>query len=317
MEKAYVVGIDMGGTNTPFGIVDHAGNIISEGSVPTNKHSEIEKYIDDLYEGLMPLIHKAGGVENIQGIGIGAPNGNFYKGTIEFAPNLPWKGVIHLAQLISDKFGIPAVLTNDANAAAIGEMIYGNAKGEKDFIMITLGTGVGSGIVANGELIYGHDGFAGEVGHTIYNPEGRQCGCGRKGCLETYASAGGIVKTAIEMLENSDKESILKNFKREDLSARTIGMAAQEGDELAIEVFDYTAKILGLKLADSVAHTSPSSIYIFGGVANAGDVLMKPLKKHFEDALLAIFKNKINIRLSGLNARNAAILGAAALIKKA
>jgi len=316
MEKPYVIGIDMGGTNTAFGIVDKDGNIISRGSVKTATHDDIKLYINDLHDGLQPLIDSAGGIDNFRGIGIGAPNGNFYKGTIEFAPNLRWKGVIHLAGLVSEKFGLPALLTNDANAAAIGEMIYGHAKGEKDFIMITLGTGVGSGIVANGELIYGHDGFAGEVGHTIFDPEGRTCGCGRKGCLETYTSAGGIVKTAHEMLEKSNEPSLLRNMGKEEITARTIGDAAQKGDTIALDVFDITAKILALKLSDSVAHTSPSSIYIFGGVANAGDVLMKPLKKYFEEYLLEIFKNKINIRLSGLNASDAAVLGAAALILK-
>jgi glucokinase len=253
----------------------------------------------------------------LAGIGIGAPNGNYYNGTIEFAPKLEWKGIIPVVQLMKKHFpSVSVVLTNDANAAAIGEMIYGYAKEEKDFIMITLGTGVGSGIVSGGRLIYGHDGFAGEIGHTIYDPNGRLCGCGRKGCLETYASASGIVKTAVELLKKTDTPSELRKFKTEEITAKMIGEAANLGDEIAIETFEITTRILGLKLADSVAHTSPSSIYIFGGVAKAGNELMKPLKRHFENSLLEIYRNKIKIRLSGLPENDAAILGAAALIQQ-
>lgn len=314
MEKPFVIGIDMGGTNTAFGIVDENGNIIAESSVKTATHSDINLYINDLCDAIIQLSNKFGGLDKIKGIGIGAPNGNFYTGSIEFAPNLPWKGVIPFAKLINEKLNLYTFLTNDANAAAIGEMIYGKAKGEKDFIMITLGTGVGSGIVANGQLIYGHDGFAGEIGHTIYDPNGRVCGCGRKGCLETYASAGGIVKTAIEFLENNDDKSILRDIAINELSAKNIAEAANLNDKIAIDVYDYTAKVLGLKLADSIAHTSPSTIYIFGGVANAGEVLMKPLEKYMNEYCLKIFKNKVKLEVSGLSSGDAAILGAAALV---
>jgi glucokinase len=313
--KTYTIGIDIGGTTSVIGLVGSDGIISERETVRTKDYATPEMFFETISEIIKRFdpIQKNEG--QLSGIGIGAPNGNFYNGTIEFAPNLEWKGVIPVVKILKKHFpAIPVVLTNDANAAAIGEMIYGHAKGEKDFIMITLGTGVGSGIICGGKLVYGHDGFAGEIGHTIYDPKGRPCGCGRKGCLETYASAGGIVKTAIELLGQTNSNSILRQYSADKLTSKLIGEAAQQGDELATEVFDITARILGLKLADSVAHTSPSSIYIFGGVANAGNVLMEPLKKHFEDSLLEIYKNKINIRLSGLPENDAAILGAAALI---
>ena len=314
LKGKYKVGIDIGGTNSVLGVVDVSGNILAESSIKTALHNDINLFIQDLDDELEKMLEGVTAISNIQGIGIGAPNGNFYTGNIEFAPNLPWKGVIPLAKLIENKTGIKTVLTNDANAAAIGEMIYGNAQGEKDFIMITLGTGVGSGIVANGQLIYGHDGFAGEIGHTIYDPNGRECGCGRKGCLETYASAGGIVATAKELLAKNSNKSVLREISLEDLSAKNIAFAAENGDETAIEVYDLTAKILGIKLADSIAHTSPATIYIFGGVANAGDILLKPLEKYMNQYVLEIYRNKVQLKLSGLTQGKAAILGAAALV---
>lgn len=314
--ETYTIGIDIGGTTSVAGLVSSDGRIVSRASFRTRDYPTPEDFFEEISEIINRFEPINNGTGSLFGIGIGAPNGNYYNGTIEFAPNLEWKGVIPVVKILQKHFpALPVVLTNDANAAAIGEMIYGHAKGEKDFIMITLGTGVGSGIVCGGKLVYGHDGFAGEIGHTIYDPNGRQCGCGRKGCLETYASAGGVVKTATELLLQTNRNSTLRQYSAEKLTSKLIGEAAQLGDELATEVFDITTRILGLKLADSVAHTSPSSIYIFGGVANAGDVLMNPLKKHFEDSLLKIYKNKISIRLSGLPENDAAILGAAALIQ--
>jgi glucokinase len=250
--------------------------------------------------------------KEILGIGVGAPNGNFYTGTIDFAPNLPWKGQIPLAQLLHDKFGIRVMLTNDANAAAIGEMVYGAAKGMKDFVMVTLGTGVGSGFVANGELIYGHDGFAGELGHTNAVRDGRQCGCGKKGCLETYTSATGIVKTVKEFLARDAKASLLRNI--ENVTSKDIFDAAEKGDALALEIFDYTGKILGQSLADVVAIMSPKAIVLFGGLAGAGKYIFEPTKKYMEDNLLKIWKGKIRIIPSELKESDAAVLGASSLV---
>jgi len=251
---------------------------------------------------------------NLKGMGIGAPNGNFYKGTIEFAPNLPWKGTIDLVEKLKQYFNVPIVLTNDANAAAMGEMIYGKAKGLNEFMVITLGTGLGSGIVVDGKVVYGHDGFAGEIGHTIYDPNGRLCGCGRKGCLETYASATGIVLTVGELLLKSTVQTKLREIPANKLEAKHIHEEALKGDRLALEAFDYTARILGLKLADSIAHTSPEAIFLFGGLAESGDDILIPTKKYMEENLLNIFKNKVRLEISGLMGKNAAILGAAALI---
>jgi len=309
-----VCGIDIGGTNTTAGLVTPSGEIVIKKNMPTVGHDTAEDFIDAVSAMIISMVSEA--KCELTGIGIGAPNGNYYNGTIEFAPNLPWKGVIPFTQLMKKHFpDANVVLTNDANAAAWGERVYGAAKGENDFIMITLGTGVGSGIVCGGNIVYGHDGFAGEIGHTIVDPNGRQCGCGRKGCLETYTSASGIVRTAVELLAEGSSESSLRNIPSEQLSSKTIAEAALQGDETAIEVFDKTAWYLGLKLADAVAHTSPSSIYIFGGVAKAGDLLMKPLKKHFENFLLQIFKNKVALKWSALPGNDAAILGAASLVQ--
>jgi len=313
-ENKLVCGIDIGGTNTTAGLVTPSGEIVLRKNMPTVGLDTAEEFIDAVSAMVLSMVSKTGCV--LTGIGIGAPNGNFYNGTIEFAPNLPWKGVIHVADLIKKHFPEAEVLlTNDANAAAWGERIYGAAKGENDFIMITLGTGVGSGIVANGNLIYGHDGFAGEIGHAIVDPNGRQCGCGRKGCLETYTSASGIVRTAVELLKNNNSKSLLSEISEDQLSSKIIADAAIKGDETAVEVFDKTAWYLALKLADAVAHTSPSSIYIFGGVAKAGDLLMLPLKKYFNEFLLQIYKNKVALKWSALPGNDAAILGAASLVQ--
>ena len=309
-----VIGIDIGGTGTKFGIVDRNGNVLFSGEISTKKHPTIETFIGELHAELSELITKAGGIGRFRGIGVGAPNGNYYTGTIEYAPNLPWEGVIPLAKLLSDKFQLPVTLTNDANAAAIGEMMYGAAKGMKDFIMITLGTGVGSGIVANGHLIYGHDGFAGELGHTIVIPDGRiHAGTGKKGSLESYASATGVRVTAIEFLEKSKKPSLLKKIPADMLDSKAVYDAAIEGDELAKEIFNYTGKILGIALANAVMTTSPEAIILFGGLTKSGDFILKPTRDSMEDNLIQIFQNKVKILISHLKEAHAAILGASAL----
>jgi glucokinase len=312
----YAIGIDIGGTNTKFGIVDVRGDIHYHGAISTRKHQEVGPFIDELYEALKPAIETVGGKEKIRGIGVGAPNGNYYKGTIEYAPNLNWKGIVPLAQLMQDKFGLPSWLTNDANAAAVGEMMYGAARGMRDFIMITLGTGVGSGIVANGQLIYGHDGFAGELGHTIIIPDGRyHPGTGAHGSLEAYASATGIRNTAIEMMENQpDLPSILRDIPVDQLESHHVYSCAMKGDQLAHEVFAFTGKILGMALANFVMFSSPEAIILFGGPTKAGDLIMKPVREHMEANLLPIFKNKVKLVFSLLPESDAAILGASALV---
>lgn len=314
MEKPYVVGIDIGGTNTVFGIVDARGNIISSGSIKTQTHAAIEDYVDEVCKNLLPLIIEHGGVEKIKGIGIGAPNGNYYSGTIEFAPNLPWKGIIPLAALFEERLGIPTALTNDANAAAVGEMTYGAARGMKDFIMITLGTGVGSGIVINGQVVYGHDGFAGELGHVIMRRgNGRLCGCGRHGCLETYCSATGVARTAREFLAARTEESLLRKVNAENITSKDVYDAAIQGDVLAQEIFEFTGNILGEALADFVAFSSPEAIVLFGGLAKSGDYIMKPIHKSMEDNMLAIYRGKTKLLISELKDADAAVLGASAL----
>ena len=312
MTEPLALGIDIGGTNTAYGIVNRRGEIIVKGSLPTIGHGSVEKYIDALKRELLPVMEQVGRGKII-GAGVGAPNGNFFTGEIVFAPNLPWRGVIQMAKLIGEALSVTATLTNDANAAAIGEMIYGAAKGMKDFILVTLGTGVGSGFVANGELIYGHDGFAGELGHVIAVRGGRKCGCGRRGCLEAYASATGIVRSAEEMLQETEDDTILR-AQQGRITARMIHDAAMQGDAFGIGLFEYTAKILGQTLADMVAVTSPEAIIFFGGLAQAGDLLLKPLHHHLEENLLNIYKNKVKLLQSALPDADAAILGASALV---
>jgi len=312
---SFVVGVDIGGTGTKFGIVDSVGNVLFSSEMSTKKHAQVHSFIDELDEKLMELIDKVGGVGRIKGIGVGAPNGNIYTGTIEYAPNLPWKGIIPLAKMIQDKTKLPVKLTNDANAAAVGEMKYGAAQGMKDFIMITLGTGVGSGIVANGQLIYGHDGFAGELGHTIIIPDGRlHPGTGKRGSLESYASATGVTLTAIEILEKSDRPSLLRGVAPSELNSKIVFEAATKGDEIAKEVFDYTGKILGMALANFVMFSSPEAIILFGGLTKAGDLILKPTREHLEDNVIEIFENKVKILVSHLKESDAAILGASALM---
>ena len=275
----------------------------------------MKDFVRALHERIQVLLQKLGMQNELKGIGIGAPNGNYYNGTIEFAPNLRWRGVIRMVDLVKQHYDTLVVLTNDANAAAIGEMMYGGAKGMRDFIVITLGTGLGSGIVVNGELVYGHDGFAGEIGHTIVDPNGRQCGCGRRGCLETYASASGIKRTVFELLADSNTASELRAVNFNDLTAAMLTEAATRGDKLALEAFERTGKILGLKLADAVAHTSPEAIFLFGGLAHAGEFIFEPTQRHMEANMLNIYKNKVKLLPSGLK-NNVAVLGASALVWK-
>ncbi|MHB9013913.1 MAG: ROK family protein [Ignavibacteriaceae bacterium] len=307
------LGIDIGGTNTVFGFVDRQGNCIAESSIPTNPYEVAGSLFARLHLEIIELKRKITDNYNFIGIGIGAPNANYYKGTVELPPNLNW-GYVNVLEIVQKYFDIPSAITNDANAAAIGEMKFGAAKGMKDFIVITLGTGLGSGIVSNGELIYGADGFAGEIGHTIFDPNGRQCGCGRKGCLETYASASGIRRTIYELLCDSNDESELRKISFADLTAKTISEAALKGDKIALQAFDYTGKILGIKLADAVAHTSPEAIILFGGLAASGKLIFEPTQKYMEEYMLNIFKNKVKLIPSALTNGNSAVLGASALI---
>lgn len=314
--KEFAIGIDIGGTTSKFGIVNHRGEISHRGDIVTKGFEDIHDFAGVLYTQLSPSIESVGGMQNIKGVGVGAPNGNFYTGTIEYAPNLQWKGIVPIAKVIAERFGKPCTLTNDANAAAVGELMYGAGRGMKDFIMITLGTGVGSGIVANGQLIYGHDGFAGELGHTTVIPGGRlHWGTGLHGTLESYASATGIAITAKEYLdERINEESLLRDIPHDDITSRKVYEAASKGDKLAKDVFEYTGKILGLSLANFVMFSSPEAIILFGGVIKAGKMLLDPVRKSMEENLLPIFRNKVKLLFSELQESDAAILGASALV---
>ena len=313
--KEVSIGIDIGGTNSVYGVVDKAGNILKEGIISTKGHKKAENFVKALHTKLSSILEELDHSIQLEGIGIGAPNGNYYNGTIEFAPNLEWKGVIPLVSLFKKYYDLPVILTNDANAAAIGEMIFGGAQNLKDFIVITLGTGLGSGLVANGNLIYGDNGFAGELGHTIVKLDGRKCGCGRTGCLETYVSATGIVRTLLKKLSDTNEPSILRDSPVNKITSEMIYDAAKKNDKVALEVFDYTGKILGIKLADAVTHTGPKTIFLLGGLAKAGDLIFKPTIKYFKEYVLSVFKDT-EIRNSGLTDKNAAVLGSAALIWK-
>ncbi len=315
MDKPYVVGIDIGGTNSVFGVVDARGTILYGGSIKTGKHADVNDYVTELAQALKLVIEQAGGMDKIKGIGVGAPNGNYFNGCIDFAPNLPWKGKIPLAHLISEKVGgIPVTLTNDANAAAIGEMTYGAARGMKDFIMITLGTGVGSGIVIGGNLVYGHDGFAGELGHVIVRRNnGRVCGCGRQGCLEAYTSATGVARTAREYLEIRNDESVLRELDPDAITSKDVFDAAMKNDPIALEIFKVTGNMLGEAFADFIAFSSPEAIILFGGLTKAGDLIMKPIQEGLDNSVLKVFKGKTQLIFSQLKESDAAVLGASAL----
>ncbi|MDE5877647.1 MAG: ROK family protein [Muribaculaceae bacterium] len=315
MSKPYVMGVDIGGTNTVFGIVDARGHVVAADSIKTRKYTNFDDYIADLHKSMQRLLEANDAVDKIKGIGIGAPNANYYTGEIINPPNLPWGPIVPLAEKVSKVFGgIPVAITNDANAAALGEMTYGAARGMKDFIMITLGTGVGSGIVINGQLVYGQDGNAGELGHVIMKRNnGRVCGCGRTGCLEAYCSATGVARTAREFLEVRSEPSVLRNMEIEDITSKDVYDAAVGGDKLAKEIFAYTGTILGEAFADMVAFSSPQAIILFGGLAKSGDLLMKPLKEAFERSVMPVFRGKTKIILSELKESDAAVLGASAL----
>lgn len=314
LSKQVALGIDIGGTNTKYGLVNHRGEILEKGSIKTDAYPEVQEFIDALYEKVAPLIMKHCGQRHFDGIGVGAPNANFYTGTIEQAPNLRWKGIIPFAKLMTGKFDVPCKMTNDANAAALGEMMFGAARGMKDFIMMTLGTGVGSGIVSNGQLIYGHDGFAGELGHTVVKPGGRKhWSTGSEGTLEAYASATGITITAKKMRAEFPN-SMLNEYPEEEINSKIVYECAKKGDPTAIEVFRYTGQKLGEALANFVMFSSPEAILLFGGVIKAGDLIMKPTKLHMERNLLPIFRNKVRLVFSELDEADAAILGASALV---
>lgn len=314
--KDLVIGIDIGGTLTKCGFVDREGNFFAEGVSPTDPYDRVEDYLKNLCAELKRLEAQIKVPYKISGVGIGAPNGNYHKGTIENAANLKWKGIVPFAELFRKYYDVPVKLTNDANAAALGEMIYGEAKGMRDFIMITLGTGLGSGLVVNGDLVYGHDGFAGELGHINVQKNGRKCGCGNFGCLETYVSAPGIKRTVFELLAYDHEGSELANYSFKELNSEMIYEAAKKNDPIALKAFDITARFLGTKLADSVAHTSPEAIFLFGGLAKSGRYIFEPTKKYMEESLLRTFRNKVKLLPSGLMDKNAAILGAGALIWK-
>lgn len=320
--KKVSIGVDIGGTNSAIGVVDGDGNVMIKDNIPTPSHGDINQYIADLSDAIKELIKSVKLLNEdleIVGIGIGAPNGNYYTGNIEYAPNLSFKGIVNIVELLRAKFPelSALALTNDANAAAIGEMVYGGAKDMKNFVMFTLGTGVGSGIVINGDLVYGHDGFAGECGHTTLIPNGRLCGCGAKGHLEAYCSAPGMKRTAFElMVKYNASDSLLANKSFNELNSKMIFDAAEKGDKIALEVFETTGELLGMSLADTVHHFSPEAIFLFGGPTAAGDYVFKPTKESMERHLLPIFKNKIKILPSELKPGDAAIVGASALVWK-
>ncbi len=315
VEKPYVIGLDMGGTNSVFGIVDQRGTIKVQTVIETKGYPDIHDYVKASVDALMPALDVVGGIEKIKGMGIGAPNGNYYTGNIEYAANLVWEGIVPIAKLFQEALGIPVKVTNDANAAAMGEMTYGVARGMKNFIMITLGTGVGSGIVVDGNVVYGSDGFAGELGHVIVDrsEKARSCGCGRKGCLETYCSATGVARTAREMLASSPMPSLLRELDPEKITSLNVFQAAEAGDELAKQIFDFTGRVLGAACANFAAFNTPEAFVFFGGLTKAGDYLMKPLREAYDENILNIFKGKAKLLVSSLNGSEAAVLGASAL----
>jgi glucokinase len=312
----YAIGIDIGGTNTKFGVVDRNGHILDQDRTLTNAHESVQEYIEDLYEKIRPMIDRAGGIDKFAGIGVGAPNGNYYTGNIEYAANLKWQGIIPFANMMATRFGMRVKLTNDANAAAMGEMMYGAARGMKHFITITLGTGVGSGIVIDGKIVLGHDGFAGELGHTIIRPGGRvHKGTGIHGSLEAYASATGMRETALEMLtQHPETPSLMRTYKSEDITSQVVYDAAVKGDKIAQEIFEFTGQLLGEALANFIMFSSPEAIVLFGGVTKAGDMLLNPTRQAMEANLVQVFKNKVKLMFSELKEADAAILGASALI---
>ena len=315
LEKPYVIGLDMGGTNSVFGIVDARGNIKAQTVIKTRGYKDVEEYVKTAVEALQPAIDLVGGIETIKGMGIGAPNANYYTGTIDNAANLEWKGIVPIAKLFSEALCVPVRVTNDANAAAMGEMTYGAARGMKNFIMITLGTGVGSGIVCDGRVVYGSDGFAGELGHVIvdHSENARPCGCGRKGCLETYCSATGVARTARHLLETSTEDSLLRKLNADEITSFDVYQAAEAGDALALAIFEETGRKLGAACADFAAFSSPEAFIFFGGLTKAGDYIMNPIKRAYDENVLFVYKDKAKLLISTLNGSEAAVLGASAL----
>lgn len=314
--KPYVIGLDLGGTNSVFGIVDSRGEIKATAAIKTQGYNTASAYVDAACAALEPIIEQVGGIEQIRAMGIGAPNANYYKGTIENAPNIQWahNTVVPLADMFSQKLGVPVAMTNDANAAAIGEMTYGVARGMKNFIVLTLGTGVGSGIVLNGQLVYGSDGFAGELGHVIMRRDnGRLCGCGRKGCLETYCSATGVTRTAREFLETTDQPSLLRNINPADITSYDVSVAAGQGDALAQQIYEFTGRMLGEACADFAVFASPEAFIFFGGLTKAGELLMEPIRRSYDECVMPVFKGKPQFLVSGLDGASAAVLGASAI----
>lgn len=312
--KSLVIGLDLGGTNSVFGIIDREGKVLTTTSIKTQGYQNVEAYVEDSVKAVMQIVEQVGGIEKINAMGIGAPGGNYYNGTIEQAANLAWaKGVVPLADMFASRLNIPVAITNDANAAAMGEMIYGEAVGMKNFVELTLGTGVGSGIVANGQLIYGCDGFAGELGHMVVEPEGRPCGCGRKGCLETYCSATGVVRTTMAMLEESTEPTSLRDIPREELSSYEVYKAAMAGDAMAKEVFRQTGRRIGVACANIATFLSPEAFIFFGGLAQAGDLLFRPMEEAYNENVLSLYKGKAKFLKSGLDGAKAAVLGASAI----
>lgn len=312
--KSLVIGLDLGGTNSVFGVVDSKGEIIATTSIKTQAYPSVDQYIMESVKAIKQIAEQVGGMEKIRAMGIGAPCGNYYKGTIEHAANLVWaKGIVPLANMFVNELGIPVVVTNDAKAAAMGEMKYGVAVGMTNFVELTLGTGVGSGIVANGQLIYGFDGFAGELGHMIVEPDGRPCGCGRKGCLETYCSATGVVRTAIAMLEESPETTSLRDIATDKLTSYEVYKAAMAGDTMAQEVFKQTGRRIGIACANIATFLSPEAFIFFGGLAQAGDLLLRPIEEAYNENVLSLYKGKARFLMSGLDGAKAAILGASAI----
>ena len=312
-EKPYVIGLDMGGTNSVFGIVDQRGTIVAQTAIKTKGYPDVNDYVAAAVEALQPALDVVGGIEKIRGMGIGAPNGNYYNGTIEYAANLEWEGIVPIGELFEKALGVPCRVTNDANAAAMGEMAYGVAKGMKNWIMITLGTGVGSGIVVDGKIVYGSDGFAGELGHFMVERDGRPCGCGRKGCLETYCSATGVARTARELLSKSNTPSPLRDLDPEKITSYDVFLAAEKGDELALEIFNFTGELLGRSCANFATFNSPEAFVFFGGLCKAGHYIMDPITKASNDNILNIFTGKAQILVRSLKGSEAAVLGASAI----
>ena len=314
MQKPYVLGLDMGGTNSVLGVVDARGHVLGRTSIKTQAYKDINDYVNALYEEAEKIIEPLGGMEMVRGIGAGVPNGNSYTGYIQEAMNLPWQ-TVPFAKLVSDRFGLPCRITNDANAAAMGEMTYAVAKGMKNFIMITLGTGVGSGIVIDGNVVYGHDGFAGELGHTtaVRGENARPCNCGKKGCLEAYASATGVARTAKEILTSTTKDTLLRKLDVDNITSKDVYDAAEQGDEVAKEIFDFTGTILGQQLADFIAFSAPEAIVLFGGLTKSGDWIKRPIEEAMNQNVLPLWKNKVKVLFSDLKEADAAVLGASAL----